>query len=348
MSPINNVEVIGSHLGRTVAKPARFTPATIISGNCQVLNVLTANGEVIESTCLTANDRVYEIQASVFKNSLYGSVHRGWTLQRDGDMLFRSSDRFDIAIKKFSKLSMRHDARADDPLQEFAALQHIGDSHPNVMGQIACIEDSHNYYSIMTFCKGGELCSKIMGDGPEDEVRGRHLFRQLLDGLQYIHSKGVFHRDISLENILVDDNDHLVIIDFGMCLLCPNDPQNITSYPYLLPSCPAKGKRSYMAPEIVSQEDPFDAFAADIWSLGITLFVMLTSKFIVTHASPLCKLFRHVRAGRLKDMIAHWQINLSSPAQDLLHHMICANPEERWTIEQIKAHPWMNTTSTQS
>jgi serine/threonine protein kinase len=189
----------------------------------------------------------------------------------------------------------------------------------------------------MRYCGGGELYKRIMSEGPLSEDAARPLFLQLLSGLEYLQSKEIFHRDISLENILLSqDSTTPYFIDFGMCLRQPISSSGAAA---LLPSMVAKGKKSYMAPEIVA-EGPANGFSADIWSLGIVLFTLLSGKFIVTHASALCPLFRYVRARRLKDMCKQWRLGLSSDAEDLLFRMIMAKPSERLTLEEIKCHPW--------
>lgn len=291
--------------------------------------------------CLLNEKYAFEIEDIVFKVSLYGTIHRGWILERHGLELKRTCEEFQIVAKKFKKVDVHKLSRADDPIQEFSALQYIGNDHPNVLGQIACLQDEEYYYSIMKFCDGGELCSRILGVGPVGECQARSLFLQLLDGLDYLQSKGIFHRDISLENILITSSTspQLMFIDFGMCLRVPLVDDG-TFRPYFLPPMPAKGKKSYMAPEIVAESTPYNGFQSDIWSLGIVLFTMLTGKFIVTHASPLCQLFRHVRNGRLKDMCRHWQLGLSESVQSLLFEMLSVDPAKRLTIAEIRKHAW--------
>ncbi len=287
---------------------------------------------------------VFEFEEIVFKVSLYGTIHRGWILERVGHEFKRTTEDYQIVVKKFRKRDVLNLSRADDPIQEFSALQYVGNEHPNVLGQIACLHDEEYYYSVMKFCNGGELCSRILGIGPIAEAQARSLFLQLLDGLEYLQSKGVFHRDISLENILITSSacPQLMYIDFGMCLRVPlmESEDTGSSCPYLLPPMPAKGKKSYMSPEIVAESHPFNGFQADIWSLGIVLFTMLTGKFIVTHASPLCQLFRHVRNGRLKDMCQHWKLGLSASVQNLLYDMLSVDPAKRPTVQEIRKHSW--------
>ena len=109
----------------------------------------------------------------------------------------------------------------------------------------------------MRFCHGGELLNYINERGPFSEIRARDMMRQLLNALQRMQELGVAHRDLSLENILYDEERNLfTIIDFGMCLKCPRTVHSILNPPSIIDaSCfshiskrPPCGKRHYIAP----------------------------------------------------------------------------------------------------
>lgn len=333
--------IIGIYQNELVASPSDFPEPNMITCICDYIDVGMPESNDHESgLCLISNLHCYQMEETVFKLSLYGSIHRGWVLHKSTSSptsYHRLCHEFEIIVKKFRKIDVEMLSKADDPLQEFSALQYLGNDHPHVLGQIACLHDNEYYYSVMKYVDGGELCSRILGVGPVNENRAREMFLQLLDALEYIQSKGIFHRDISLENILMTKSGQLMLIDFGMCLQIPIQD---SSAPYLLPPMSAKGKKSYMAPEIVSESAPFNGFKSDIWSLGIVLFTMLTGKFIVTHASPLCQLFRHVRNGRLKEMCVHWKLGLSEDVQCLLYDMLSVDAKKRPTISEIRKYSW--------
>lgn len=329
-----------------VLSSPKFPPPRIDPCNVTKLWIATPSQERIERICIIPSNNqqeIYAIEGNLYKESIYGSVHRGWLVKssesscENSAKYHQTSEYFQIAIKKYSKQKISRYQGADDPIQEFSALQYLGNEHENILGQLQCLEDENYYYSIMKYCTGGELYKRIMNDGPLSEESAREIFLQLVSSLEYLQQKQIFHRDISLENILLDSSGQIpYLIDFGMCLRQPHSQTGKVAY---LPPMQAKGKKSYMAPEIVS-ESPINGYAADIWSLGIVLFTLLSGKFIVTYASPLCPLFRYVRGRRLKDMCKQWRLGLSSEAEDLLFHMIMTKPSDRYSLEEIKWHPW--------
>lgn len=115
----------------------------------------------------------------------------------------------------------------EDPVKEVAAMQLLGATHPYVLGSTEVLQDGDFLYSVMPFCRDGDLFGIVVQHAEErggemgmPEPVARHWFRQILWGLHHLQTQGVCHRDLSLENILVD-GDKCMIIDFGMCLRAP-------------------------------------------------------------------------------------------------------------------------------
>lgn len=221
-----------------------------------------------------------------------------------------------------------------------AALQFVGNNHPNIMGQICCISNQTHYFSVMRFCNGGELYDYVDANGVMSEPLARNLFNQILNGLEHLQLIGVCHRDMSLENLMITKDMSCIIIDMGMSLRLPRHEES--EEVYLIPRQGPCGKKNYIAPEVLANELPFNGFLVDMWAAGVILFILLTGVPPVETASPLDSRFRMIRDGGLRNMLLQWNIIISDEAMDLLQRMLRADPRQRLTIEQIRLHPWMN------
>ena len=161
---------------------------------------------------------------------------------------------------------------------------------------------------------------------------------------------GVCHRDMSLENILVDQYSTSVIIDLGMCLRVPfaSDDDDgrvadVTSGNLRLLMKPkvACGKPNYISPEVIRSEEPFDGFAIDLWAAGVVLFIMLVGLPPWEFAREEDPRYRMVIRGGLARMLQSWDRQVSEPAADLLQKMLNQDPRDRLSLCEIKDHLWV-------
>lgn len=159
---------------------------------------------------------------------------------------------------------------------------------------------------------------------------------------------GVCHRDMSLENILVDQYRTSVIIDLGMCLRVPyaaddGSVADVSSGNLRLlmkPMIPC-GKPNYISPEVLESNEAFDGFAIDLWAAGVILFIMLVGLppwEFARHEDPR---YRMVVSGNLVRMLQTWRRELSPWASDLLQRMLQEDPRRRLTLSEVKDHPWV-------
>ena len=228
-------------------------------------------------------------------------------------------------------------------MKELSAMQFIG-THPHIMGQLECCQDRDNVYSVMDFCDGGEVYDLIESNGPLKEEVARDYFQQVLLGLAHLHSLGIAHRDMSLENLMHSSKGVCLIIDLGMCLRVPltMDETSSTLKACKIPPQGVCGKKNYIAPEVIENAEPFDATKVDIWALGIILFIMLTGVPPIESATNLDQRYRMVCAGMLGSMLDQWHMAVSPSAVDLISNLLRPNPEDRLTLAQIFSHPWVN------
>lgn len=316
-----------------------ITPAT--TRDCQVMD---EQSNIRWVRCVVSSDSgLAYCFVRTLRDCIYGVVRHGVTLERDreGGAFYRYRRDRQVAIKCMSKRiiqQQRHRIR-EDPINELAALQLLAaPGHLHVQRLLECVEDADTIYSICPFYQGGELFSMIEDRGsglPED--RARVLFGQILSGLEYMHAQRLCHRDMSLENILLDQ-DNGIIIDMGMCLRVPapaGPGQRV-----LLRKQGQCGKITYMDPRVFEDHD-FDGYAVDMWACGIILFILLAGVpplELPTLADPR---YQMIATGRLAELLDIWQLQLSAEARDLLTRLLQPVPEDRITLEEVLRHPWV-------
>ncbi|XP_047257279.1 CBL-interacting serine/threonine-protein kinase 1 isoform X3 [Capsicum annuum] len=122
-----------------------------------------------------------------------------------------------FAIKILEKHRI-HDLRITDQIKrEIRTLKVL--KHPNVVRLYEVLASKTKIYMVLEYVNGGELFDRIASKGKLSESQGRKLFQQLIDGVSYCHDKGVFHRDLKLENVLIDGGRNIKITDFGLSAL---------------------------------------------------------------------------------------------------------------------------------
>lgn len=253
------------------------------------------------------------------------------------------------AVKIMSWQKIRDLRHIEDPQKEVAAMQYIsrGGGHPHVMGVLDVLQDDEYLLLFMPFCSSGDLFGFVQQAGRFPEPMARYWFKQILEGLSHLQRMGVCHRDMSLENILVDEYRTSVVIDLGMCLRVPyDDGGNVTNVSagtlrrLIGPLIPC-GKPNYISPEIFKSEGPFDGFAIDLWAAGVILFIMLVGLPPWEFAGEEDPRYRMVARGGLERMLESWNRTVSGLATDLLQKMLREDPRQRLSLCEVKDHPWV-------
>jgi serine/threonine protein kinase len=290
----------------------------------------------------TSTGNLFEM-GRVLKECIFGQVNHAIGLQRRADgSLSRTNPPQQYAIKIYRRQKLReyHGRTQENPHAEIAGMQFVG-PHQNVMSLVECTSDADNVYSIMEFVDGGELFDVLEDEGPMPEARARAVFRDILCGLEHLHTAGVAHRDMSLENVMFSrTTGSSKIIDFGMSLRVPR-AEGGAGRVLLIPPQGTCGKRNYISPEVFENAVPFDPQKSDIWALGIMLFILLTGIPPMDCASTVDPRYRLIAAGRLSYLLSQWNVTLSNEVVDLIERILRPLPGDRLTLAQIREHPWM-------
>eukprot|EP00927_Polykrikos_kofoidii_P077664 TRINITY_DN74586_c0_g1_i1.p1 TRINITY_DN74586_c0_g1~~TRINITY_DN74586_c0_g1_i1.p1 ORF type:complete len:300 (+),score=41.08 TRINITY_DN74586_c0_g1_i1:92-991(+) len=207
-------------------------------------------------------------------------------------------------------------------------LQHCG-SVPGIVWLFEVFEDDHHLHLLLELCSGGELYERQVQVGVFSNAEAAVLMRQMLQAVGFIHTVGVVHRDLKLENWLLISHEGLGIklCDFGLSIILK--PGELTSG--------RVGSPYYVAPEVLVGE--YDS-RADIWSLGVIMFMLLTGSPPFDGADVAAILSAISSSSAPLDDTC-WPA--SSPARELVRCLLLKDPRERLAIDDALASTWLMT-----
>lgn len=223
----------------------------------------------------------------------------------------------------------------DRVYKEIAILKKL--DHPNVVKLVEVLDDPdedglHMAFELVT--KGPVM--EVPTDSPFTEEQARFYFRDVVLGLEYLHYHKIVHRDIKPSNLLLGDDGHVKIADFGVS-------REFEGADALLSG--TAGTPAFMAPETMTDhEQTFSGKALDMWALGVTLYCFVIGKcpFYDQYIVPL-----HAKIKR--DPVEFPEMpSISSSLKDLIERMLDKNPETRITLPEVKVHPWVTENGTNS
>nr|QSH71655.1 CBL-interacting protein kinase [Hedychium coronarium] len=229
-----------------------------------------------------------------------------------------------VAIKIFDKDKILRHKMVGQITREISTMKLI--RHPNVIRIYEVIASKTKIYLVLEFVDGGELFDKIASRGKLKEEEARKYFQQLINAVDYCHSRGVFHRDLKPENLLLDTNGVLKISDFELSAL----PQQVRENGFLYTAC---GTPNYVAPEVVKDKG-YDGAKADIWSCGVILFILMAG-YLPFEGSNLMSLYKKIFKADFS--CPNW---FSTSAKKLIKRILDPNPQSRNTISQIIENEW--------
>jgi len=224
--------------------------------------------------------------------------------------------------------------KSEDPLdkvyREIAIMKKL--DHPNVVKLVEVVDDPEedNLYMVFELLERGELL-EIPAEKPLSEEEAWKSFRDILLGLEYLHYHKIIHRDIKPSNLLMADTGEVKIADLGVSNQFDGSDAFLTS---------TAGTPAFTAPECLQQqlgEAPYSGKAADIWSLGVTLYCLVFGQ-VPFHDENILSVYNKIRTQELK---LPDTVNISTELAQLIQRMLEKRPEERITLQQIKTHAWV-------
>ena len=256
----------------------------------------------------------YQIIKLLGKGS-FGKVYLG--LQRLTNRL--------VAIKCLEKDHFKDESTKRKILSEVRILKKLL-GHPNIVKLLEVFENKKYVFFITEYATNGDLLKHTKANNAIPENDAKYMFYQIAMGIKYMHQQNIVHRDIKLDNILIDEYNRCKICDFGVS-------RQITPKESINEQC---GTPAYLAPEIIKDQG-YSGYGADIWSLGVLLFSLLTNQ-MPFKASTLDELHEKICIGRFEFPDTP---KLSSNVKNLISKMLVVNPEDRIAIEEVIKHDWI-------
>lgn len=229
-----------------------------------------------------------------------------------------------------------HMVKLDREVRILSELQ-----HPRLV-RLHFVHKTPNWlFLVMELVSGGELFDQIVQNRSLNEVEAKYIFRQLLEGVGYMHSKHVIHRDLKPENILISATRQaeaplagklhdVKIADFGLSKVISDGTSFAKTF---------VGTPQYWAPEVLAVQGGGGSYsqAADYWSLGAVLFVMLCGRY--PFDGKKMPLEEQIRTATFSMTSAAWQ-KISAEAKDLVRGLLRVKPSERLGLQECLRHPW--------
>ncbi|KAI0431575.1 hypothetical protein F5Y09DRAFT_330272 [Xylaria sp. FL1042] len=285
----------------------------------------------------------------------FGKVKLGW--KQDGGV--------QVAIKLIRRDSVGNNpSRLAKIHREVSILR--GLSHPNIVRLHEMSETERHIGIVLEYASGGELFDYILNHRYLKDQAARRLFAQLISGVGYLHKKGIVHRDLKLENLLLDRNRNIIITDFGFANtfdasdeLTEEEELNLPDRDYVkrtgLDKTKTNGMRRgdlmqtscgspcYAAPELVVSDSLYTGRKVDVWSCGVILYAMLAG-YLPFDDDP------DNPEGDNINLLYKYIVNtpLTFPeyvtphARDLLRRILVPSPRKRADLFEVARHSWLS------
>jgi serine/threonine protein kinase len=264
-------------------------------------------------------------------------IYLGHISRRAASAAVAASPPVPVVVKCAGQLQRElSSGRLMGPWKEWQAARQLRAApraHPNVVQVFDTFVQRSRVFVVMEHCARGDLLAELVRTQPQsrlDEQHALRIARQLASGLRFLHEVcRLAHRDVSLENVFVAADGACKLGDFGLSTRAD------------APARDCVGKTQYVAPEVVARPS-YDPVAADVWSLGILLFMLLTGAPLLELASPASPDFEHVKARGCLGVLQDWRMasQLSPETLDLLDKMLQFDPARRLqTMADVLRHP---------
>ncbi|XP_030051039.1 hormonally up-regulated neu tumor-associated kinase homolog A [Microcaecilia unicolor] len=235
-----------------------------------------------------------------------------------------------VAMKVIDKKKAKQDSYVLKNMKREPRI-HQMIKHPNIVQLYETLETENSYYLVMELCLGGDLMDQICDKKKLEETEVRRYTRQIISAVEHLHRHGIVHRDLKIENFLLDENNNIKIVDFGLSNTLKFES---LSEELLNTQC---GSPAYAAPELLAHKKYGPK--VDVWSIGVSMFAMLTGTLPFT-VEPFN--IKQLHQKMVNGEISPIPPDTSSGAVHFMHLLLEPDPDKRPTVKEAMKDKWLN------
>ncbi|XP_037541025.1 hormonally up-regulated neu tumor-associated kinase homolog [Nematolebias whitei] len=235
-----------------------------------------------------------------------------------------------VAIKVIDKKKARQDSYVLKNMKREPRIHQMV-RHPHIVVLLETLETENSYYMVMELCAGGDLMDRICERKRLEEREVRRYTRQILSAVEHLHKHGIVHRDLKIENFLLDEHNNIKIVDFGLSNTLKTDSLS----PELLSTqC---GSPAYAAPELLAHKKYGPK--VDVWSIGVSMFAMLTGTLPFT-VEPFN--IKQLHQKMVNGEISSIPSDVSKGAMSFVTSLLEPDPDKRPSVRAAMEKKWIN------
>ncbi|KAM8809925.1 uncharacterized protein ACNFOS_001365 [Eudromia elegans] len=235
-----------------------------------------------------------------------------------------------VAIKVIDKKKAKQDSYILKNMKREPRI-HQMIKHPNVVQLYETLETDNSYYMVMELCLGGDLMDRLCDRKRLAEREVRRYTRQILSAVEHLHCHGIVHRDLKIENFLLDENNNIKIVDFGLSNTAKFAG---LSQELLNTQC---GSPAYAAPELLAHRKYGPK--VDVWSIGVSMFAMLTGTLpFIVEPFNIKQLHQKMVIGEISPIPS----DISPGAVNFMQSLLEPDPAKRPEVKEAMKDTWLN------